>query len=95
MGGENRAKTLRVALAASSLVLIVIGLGFALAGAWFGWVLAAFGVIDLAASQFVAALITARRGKARQAPGPSEAPSPAPEPDPTVDPSYNPYARED
>ena len=89
MGGADRAKQVRVVFAASSFVIIVIGLGFALSGAWFGWLIAAAGVIDLAAGQFVAAWIAARRGRPPSAPGAS------PGPDPTADPSHNPYARED
>ena len=89
MGSEDRSKLLRVALLAGSFLIIGVGVAIALAGGWFGWMIAAFGVIDLATSQFVFAWIEARRKRSRP---PAESPGDA---DTAADPSYNPYARED
>jgi hypothetical protein len=75
----ERNRVLRYALLAGSLLLIGIGLALALTGAWFGWVIAAFGVIDAATIPFVARFIGRGTDRAQ----------------PPADPDYNPYARED
>jgi hypothetical protein len=94
MGSEDRAKLLRIALVGGALLIVAVGVAIALAGGWFGWVIAAFGVIDLATSRFVLAAIEARRHGATAKPAEPPAGTAAPG-DPTADPSYNPYARED
>jgi len=97
MGDEQRGKVLMVALASGSLLIVVIGLAVALAGQWFGFLIAAFGVLDAATIPFVLRAVGSRRTRSgsasteREGAGNTEAAAP----DPTADPSYNPYARED
>jgi len=103
---EQRSKLLKVALASGSFAIIVVGLAVALAGQWFGWLIAAFGALDAASIPFVLRAIASRRTAVHRdadasegsagAP-PAAAPTPAEDKpvDPTADPSYNPYTRED
>ena len=97
MGDEQRAKVLMVTLASGSLLIVGIGLAVALADQWFGWLIAAFGVLDAAAIPFVLRAVGSRRtgfdgtSIGRGEAGAAEAAAP----DRTADPSYNPYARED
>jgi hypothetical protein len=93
VGNEDRAKLLRTVLVGGALLIVTVGLAIALTGSWFGWVIAAFGVIDLATSRFVLAAIEARRGGSRAPAAPPSARPPDAEQ--AADPSYNPYARED
>jgi len=91
MGKEDRAKVLTAALVAGSLLIIGVGLAIALSGAWFGWVIAAAGLLEAITMPFVLARIgRGRRGRPAEPTAPQ-----APTADPTADPSYNPYARED
>jgi len=103
---EQRSKLMTFALASGAFAIIVVGLGMALAGQWFGWLIAAFGALDAASIPFVLRAIGARRtavGLDETASGASTRATPAADPaagegmpaDPTADPSHNPYARED
>jgi hypothetical protein len=87
VGAEQRAKVLTVALVSGSLLIIGIGLVAVLAGQWFGFLIAAFGVIDAATIPFVLRAVESRRS--------SSSPNGQPAPDSSLDPSHNPYARED
>ena len=79
---------IRWVLPLSSVVIIAVGAGIAIAGeTTLGIIIAAVGVVDLAAAPLVLRAI----GRARTVDSGST-PPPA---DPAADPSYNPYARED
>lgn len=64
MGDEQRSKVLKVALASGSILILGVGLYFALGGEWYGWLIAAFGLLDLATVPFVARLVTQGAGAA-------------------------------
>ena len=84
---ERRRKLMTFALASGAFAIVVIGLAVALAGQWFGWPIAAFGVLDAASIPFVLRAVGSRRS--------ASLPGERSGPDPAADPSYNPYARED
>lgn len=81
-----------------ALVTIAVGVFIALTIGWYGWVIAAVGLLDLAATPlWIGRLGTTSKEAERVAVstedagvGPAETSA-----EPTADPSYNPYARED
>ena len=99
---EQRRKLMTFALASGSFAIIVVGLAVALAGQWFGWLIAAFGALDAASIPFVLRAIGSRRSRAsgdltgEATASVEERPDPdSTAADPTTSSSYNPYARED
>jgi hypothetical protein len=81
---------LRIALLATSLVVIGLGGALLYSGSDVGWFLIGFGILDLLTMPLVLRTIT--RGRQGSETRPSDPSAPI---DPAADPSYNPYARED
>ena len=90
---EDQRKVLTVALGAGSVAIVVAGLAIALAGSGFGWLIVAFGVLDLAALPLILRRVGGRRGPS--ADSPVEPPGEEAMPSAPPDPAHNPYARED
>lgn len=95
MADEQRDKVLMVTLASGSLLIVGIGLAVALAGQWWGLLIAAFGVLDAATIPFVLRAVGSRRAPDRAAEGEGAVQEAGSAEAESADPAYNPYARED
>ena len=79
-------KTLTLALPLGALGIAGAGVWLALGGSGWGWIIVAFGLLDLATIPFVLRTVARKSGATETAESGS---------DPIVHPTGNPYARED
>lgn len=88
MISEGPHSALAAALVAGAMVIIAAGGIVTLLAGWYGLLIVAFGLIDLATIPFVLRAISGSRGG-------SATGEPEPSAGEAADPDYNPYARED